>query len=85
MVDGLLVMLVRFVLVVSGYLCLESYLESRPAVTAIRAGFCALAAIWIDRQVLGNSDDAAAAGSVSGIIAANYLMTLRRRRKGQVE
>jgi|SaaInlV_125m_DNA_1040241.scaffolds.fasta_scaffold200097_2 hypothetical protein len=71
---------VRLALVVTGYLSLEAYLDRRPLATAGRAGLCALFAIWVDRQVLGQSDDAAAAGSILGIVTGNYLMT--RRRKG---
>jgi len=77
--QALAVFLARVVLVVIGYLSLEAYLEKRPAVTALRAGCCAVVAVWIDRQVLGESDNAAAVGSVAGIIVANYVMTRRRR------
>ena len=74
------VLFARFVLVVIGYLALESYLANRPAMTAVRAGCCAAVAIWIDRQVLGEANDEAAIGSMVGIVLANYVMTRRRRR-----
>ena len=53
----------------------------------MRAGLCAVVAIWIDRQVLipGQEREAAAAGSVAGIVAANYLMTWRRAGRGDEE
>ena len=83
----LLVFAARFVLVVLGYLSLESYLDRKPLATAVRAGLCAVVAIWIDRQVLipGQEREAAAAGSVAGIVAANYLMTWRRAGRGDEE
>jgi len=77
----LAVFVARFVLVAIGYLSLEAYLEKRPTVTAFRAGCCAVVAVWIDRQVLGESDNAAAVGSVAGIIVANYTMTRRRKNR----
>lgn len=91
MTQAAMVFAARFVLVTLGYLSLESCLDRKPAVTALRAGFCALIGIWIDRQVLVESSlpsldcnpDAAAAGSVAGIVAANYLMTRRRKNRGQ--
>lgn len=77
--DMLSVGTVRFALVVLSFLSLESYLAKRPVATAVRAGLCALTAVWIDREVVGESNNAAAAGSVLGIAAANYIMTRRRK------
>ena len=59
------------------------------SVNALRAGLCAVVAIWIDRQVLGGMPgqerEAAAAGSVAGIVAANYVMARRRADRGNAE
>ena len=69
----------RFLLVSIGCMTLDSYLAGRPAITAMNSGICAVVAIWIDRQVIGSDDNAAALGSVCGIVAANYAMTWRRK------
>ena len=68
----------RFALVSLGYCSLEAYLSGHAALTAGLAMSSAVAAIWIDRQVIAAHDRAATFGSVAGIGAANFVMALIR-------
>lgn len=71
----------RTVLVSLGCLTLDAYLDRNAIRASLMAFVSAVTAIWIDRQVLGESSNSAAVGSVAGIVAANYLMTRRKARK----
>lgn len=69
----------RLLIVSLGYCSLEAYLARQAVLTACLAMVCAIAEVRVGRRVIGQSDNAAFAGSVVGIGLANLVMTSLRR------
>lgn len=68
----------RLLIVSLGYCSLEAYLDRQAVLTACLAMTGALAEVRVGRRIIGQSDNAAFAGSVAGIGLANFVMTLLR-------